>query len=253
MTEKCVAFDLEIAKVVPGDFGDWKQHRPLGISCAATMVGGDPEGPTAWTGIGPVPLLEHAAKMDSRQAGLVAVELVLWALRGYQVVTWNGLGFDFDVLCEECDRQTIIARLARTLASGPMHVDMMFAFFCWKGFAISLDAAARGMGLAGKVEGMSGAKAPEMWAQGMTGQKAVLEYVKQDARTTMEVYSTALERGRLSWLTRSAEVRSWELPGGCWPSVEESLRAPEPDVSWLTDPWPRSKFTGWLDQQPLRV
>lgn len=33
-----IAFDLEIYKIVPGDFNYWRSHRPLGISCAATCT-----------------------------------------------------------------------------------------------------------------------------------------------------------------------------------------------------------------------
>ncbi len=46
--------------------------------------------------------------------------------------------------CAEC----------RTLTLG--HVDMMFHVLCKLGYGVSLDAAARGMGLAGKPEGMNG-------------------------------------------------------------------------------------------------
>ena len=35
-----VAFDLEIAKEIP-DGSRWLDHRPLGISCAATLCSGD--------------------------------------------------------------------------------------------------------------------------------------------------------------------------------------------------------------------
>lgn len=31
---KYLAFDIEIFKPIPKDAPDWKQHRPLGISCA---------------------------------------------------------------------------------------------------------------------------------------------------------------------------------------------------------------------------
>jgi hypothetical protein len=40
---KYLAFDLEIAKVIPDGEGDPKPHRPLGISCAATLVVEDGE------------------------------------------------------------------------------------------------------------------------------------------------------------------------------------------------------------------
>lgn len=32
-----LAWDIEIAKTIPDGETDWKTHRPLGISCAATI------------------------------------------------------------------------------------------------------------------------------------------------------------------------------------------------------------------------
>ena len=38
MSRKYLAFDLETAKLLPGLSGDLKAHRPLGITCAATLT-----------------------------------------------------------------------------------------------------------------------------------------------------------------------------------------------------------------------
>src|SRR5437660_1463364 len=35
---KYLAFDIETAKEVPGNFSQWREHRPLGIICAATCA-----------------------------------------------------------------------------------------------------------------------------------------------------------------------------------------------------------------------
>ena len=69
---------------------------------------------------------------------------------GYTLLTWNGLGFDFDILSEESN----LLDTCRQLAAN--HVDMMFHVFCELGHAVGLDAAAKGMGLAGKTEGHEG-------------------------------------------------------------------------------------------------
>jgi hypothetical protein len=37
MERKYLAFDLETAKVLPENMPDWKSHRPLEISCGATL------------------------------------------------------------------------------------------------------------------------------------------------------------------------------------------------------------------------
>lgn len=43
---------------------------------------------------------------------------------GYTIVTWNGLGFDFDILAEESGMLEKCRRLANN------HVDMMFHALC---------------------------------------------------------------------------------------------------------------------------
>jgi hypothetical protein len=41
------------------------------------------------------------------------------------------------------------------------------------------------------------------------------------------------------------KVRTMELPEG-WLTVSEALGLPLPDTSWMSDPWPRERFTGWM-------
>ena len=74
--------------------------------------------------------------MDREELALMVRQLA--ALQGFTIVTWNGLGFDFDVLAEE-------SGLPRECAeTGLDHVDMMFHVLCKLGHPLGLDAAARG-------------------------------------------------------------------------------------------------------------
>ena len=34
--------------------------------------------------------------------------------------------------------------------------------------------------------------------------------------------------------------------GEGWLTVSEALGLPLPDTSWMSDPWPRERFTGWM-------
>ena len=43
MAHKYLAFDIETAKEVPGPDFNWKAHRPLGITCIASLATGDDE------------------------------------------------------------------------------------------------------------------------------------------------------------------------------------------------------------------
>jgi len=122
-------------------------------------------------------------------------------------------------------------------------VDMMFHAFCSLGYPIALDKAAQGMGLPGKPPGMSGAKAPQLWAQGRF--QEVLDYVAQDVRTALQLAETCEQRGKLQWITRRGTTGTMPLANG-WLTVREALRLPEPDTSWMSTPMSRSGFTAWL-------
>ena len=153
MKRKYLAFDIETAKVVPENETNWKSHRPLGISCAATLLA-DSNELVLWHG---------ADTMNQEQAGELVHYLATRVENGYTIVTWNGLSFDFDILAEESGMLAECRNLAVD------HVDMMFHVLCRLGFGVGLDAAARGMGIPGKPEGMSGAMAPVLWADGEAG------------------------------------------------------------------------------------
>ena len=156
---------------------------------------------------------------------------------GFTIVSWNGLGFDFDILAEESGRHDLCRQLAVT------HVDLMFHLFCEKGFAVGLDAAGRAMCSRGKTTGMQAALAPKMWAEGKTQQ--VLQYVTDDCQLTLDVAKSADMDGRFAWITRRGTVSNFDLTGGRWLTVHEAMQLPEPDTSWMTEPpWKRAAIHG---------
>ena len=156
---------------------------------------------------------------------------------GFTIVTWNGLSFDFDILAEESG----LVDQCKALAW--QHVDMMFDFFCRRGFPVALDAAAKGLGLQGKTEGMSGSMAPRLWSEGK--HQEVLVYVGQDALTTMQVALVAERLGRLRWVTGKDTVSSQSLTGGWLPAITANS-LPLPETSWMNDPMSRTHFVAWL-------
>ena len=230
---KYLAFDIEIRKVLPAGLDDWKSHRPLGITCAATYQG---EGkPQVWFGRTSVGEIANQMSVSELMA---LVEYLERAVReGYTLLTWNGLAFDFDILGEESGLDARCAQLAWE------HVDMMFHIFCIQGHMLGLDIAAKGMGLPGKPAGMSGELAPRYWAE---GKKAiVLDYVAQDVRTTLDLAYTVERQGELRWISKRGVRQSLSLPSG-WLSVHQALGLPEPDTSWMQRPLKRKRFTQWL-------
>ena len=234
MKRRYLAFDIETAKDVPGDDFNWRPHRPLGISCAATMAS-DSSQPTLWYAKTSKGLpAERMGREDARQ---LVQHLAQMAEEGYRILTWNGLGFDFDILAEES------AAAAKCKECAMDHVDMMFHVVCTLGHPIALNKAAEGMGLPGKPPGMTGFKAPKLWAQGRY--KEVLEYVAQDVRTPLHIAQMCEQRGKLEWLTRKGTKSQMPLTGG-WLTVREALRLAEPDTSWMSNPLSRRDFTAWL-------
>lgn len=225
---KYLAFDLEIAKEVPEDETDWKKNRPLGITCAAAASSDG--GLWNWWAHDSGKFTE---KMTADQCKNMARELGRLSYH-YEILTWNGLGFDFDILDEESGMHNQCQQLALN------HIDMMFHFFASKGYPLGLDAASKGMGMPGKPEGMDGAKAPELWP---TDPHRVMAYCSLDAKNTLALAEAVDTAGCLNWTARSNRHNTWYSQK--WLTVKEAMALPEPDTSWMSDPWQRSKFHGW--------
>jgi hypothetical protein len=232
---KYLAFDIEITRIMPEGVGDWSNYRPLGISCAATLPSdGKPELWYGKTNSG-----DYASQLSVEETQELIKYLQRQVEAGYMILTWNGLGFDFDILAEESGMHPTCKQLALD------HTDMMFHVFCLKGYPLGLDKAAKGMGLAGKPPGITGEMAPRMWAEGHF--QEVLDYVQQDVKTLLELaHAIDLER-QLRWLSNSGRPQRLPIPSG-WLTVKEAKNLPLPDTSWMSNPWPRSKFTTWIEK-----
>ena len=234
MRKKYLAFDIETAKAVTFDGSDWRLHRPLGICCAATHLDGE-NTPIIWHG--GTSRTRPAGQMRKRELAKLLEYLSLKKESGFTILTWNGVGFDFDVLAEESGD----SKLCRQLAGN--HVDMMFHVLCRLGYGIALDTAARGMGIEGKLLGVKSADAPTLWAKG--NHEKVFQYAGQDVRTTLNLAKTCEDRGCLTWLSGSGRKRNLLIPDG-WLTVKRASKLPEPANSWYFVQWDRKKFTRWM-------
>lgn len=236
---KLLAFDIEIATIIPKGV-NWEFYRPFGIAVAATLLSDQQLAPDLWYGRRcPGTGTEPLSQMPMNQAQDLVKYLRMRVDQGYTIVTWNGLSFDFRVLAEESG----LWAECKELALG--HLDVMFQFFCEKGFAIGLNAAALGMGLQGKPEGMDGAKAPVLWEAGRY--QEVMDYVAQDVQVTLDVAQVIMEQGHLVWLSSTGRAYTW------YPRAERLLRAGEAielplptPPGWIANPWPREQFTSWV-------
>lgn len=236
MTQKnYLAWDVEIAAILPEGETDWWAHAPLGISCAAIAWKNSKTGRVnsqVLCGAG------SAERMTQEECASFARLLERVAKRnGYTLVTHNGTSFDWRLLAMESGLHDLCVELA-------LHhsVDTLLHPFCLRGFPIGLDAIAKGLGLDGKPDGMNGALAPQMWRDGKYDE--VLDYVCQDAVTSLEVALAVEQRCGLSWITKAGRTSHMVIPK--WLTVFEALQLPEPDTSWMDSPIPREQFTEWM-------
>lgn len=231
---KYVAFDIETAAMIPASATDWRSHRPLGITCAATLAC-DEAGPRVWHGRTaeghPTP------RMRTEEAAGLVEYLIGRVEAGYQILTWNGLAFDFDILAEESEQKDACKRLAWD------HVDMMFHVFCCQGYRVALDKAAEGMHLPGKPPGMQGYMAPQLWAEGRY--ETILKYVSHDVQIAMQLAQACEVCRQFRWVTRKGKVQSFNLGEG-WLPAKRAFCLPEPDTSWMDRPASRAEFITWL-------
>lgn len=238
MDYQYLAFDLETSKVQVPHLREWMLHGPLGISCAATYCIGAKE-PVLW--YGGKRRKCPASQMTVTEAGALVKYLCHQVTAGYRIVTWNGIGFDFDVLAQESGMHAQCKSLALD------HVDMMFHVLCQLGFGVSLNAAARGMRLTRSCEKRTGALIPTRWADGRY--EEVFRHVARDVRTTLALATTCSERGFVRWITRWGTGRMLRLPNG-WQTAAVAQMIPEPIQSPRHRHWSRDSLTAWMRQGP---
>lgn len=249
--KKCVGWDLEIHQEIREGL-DWKDARPLGITCAAAYLS-DSDIPLVWYAgqnsleqehlefgeynfTGGVPTKD---RMNVGEVQKMVSDLVNLSEEGYEIVTWNGLQFDFDVLAEESEQYEVCVDLAWK------HIDIMFQFFCKQGYPVGLKYASQLMLKSDKTEGMTGALAPEMWQGSDADRLKTIEYVIQDAKLTVDLaLEIEKQKGLFGWITKKGRpkwVRLGELV-----SCKEASEFVEVDTSWMSRPIKREGFYEWL-------
>ena len=208
-------------------------------------------------------------EMDAYDGSVLAKALIDYANNGDIIVTFNGLHFDWPVLASVCN-DTGIEKELKDVAINH-HIDIGFCMVIDRGFMVSLNTAAHGLGLSGKTEGMKGSLAPLLWnperelteeelvdvkALGvMPGTKPAqdlcLTYVGQDSVTTADVYRLLVEDTYLQW-TSSRSGRLVKTPW--YPSILDGrlLKVCEimdkeqcPTPWWPENPFCRDEMLSW--------
>ena len=242
MTPPFVTFDLEIYK-------DLDPANPVyldqGISCAAI----------AWRNYEGTICTQVWQSPAGCAMGAPDVYKMLATLEdiGRPVVTWNGCSFDFRVLAIES------VELDRCRALTRQSHDPMFELLCRVGYPLALNTACVGMGTSPKVHEvilksgetltkMEGSQAPALYRAGEVD--AVVEYLKGDVISLLELTEQVYKTHCLQWISKKGRpmFQPMELL-----TVEQCLKLPLPDTSWMKEPMTRSKFAGWLDHNISEV
>ena len=218
-----VGFDIET--LTPWDDGQtWRDVMPIGITClgvADDRNRGAPKCSMAEDGS----ILDRMTRADLQEC--VKKLAVINDDPRWLLVTWNGMAFDWPILAEESGMREECARLALESA------DLMFQVVCLRGHRLGLWAAARGMGVQGKSEGMDGLVGQEMWRNNDPGARdKVLEYVRQDAKINADVARKMRDEGHLTFMTRKGFPMRTRLPKGRVLTARECLDLPEPANSY---------------------
>lgn len=230
---KFLSFDIEIAMSIPEGVEDWSALHPMGITCAATWAS-DEDKPRVWCGRDDWG--SFAPRMGMTELAMLVAYMHNAVADGYQVVTLNGAGFDFRELAES----SMLHGVCKEIAWG--HCDLFYQVFCQLGYAPGLNAISQGMNCGCKTADVDGAKAPELWMSGQYGK--VLEYVANDAKLTLDVAQAIHDAGEVRWTSKNGRPQCVNIEKLL--SVREASLLTLPDNSWMSNPWTRSKFTGWL-------
>lgn len=230
------AFDVEMVVPQPGE----QRTGPLLVACAAVWTSDLPK-PVLWYGTasqgGKKP---HMNRAEVRSFLRYLGELTS---RGYTLLSWNSMGFDWDLLAT----QSLDRRSCRQLALG--HIDMLFHVVCVRGHRLSLQRAARGMRVASHHTQIGGTVAQQLWAEGHY--VSALGQLSQDVRITLELATKCEKEQELRWESQSGHPASMKLPDG-WLTVEEARRLAPPDVAGLQRPVSRVSLVAWMQDNPRR-
>jgi len=241
---KLASFDIEIAKDLKENIDRWKDFVPLGITCAAVALS-DKEEIKYWSG---------APRLTKEECVELVHDLLTLVKDGYSLLTWNGTGFDFQVLAQESGLFDECGELALN------HIDMMLMVTFEKGWYLSLQKALTGARLEGKLKhvtlsdgtkilDMEGAKAPRLWAAGE--HKAVLEYLKEDVIQPLKLAYNIQSTRSICWMSNNGKPQVARV--GRLKTVLECFELPEPDVSWMKNPPTREQFISWIPNYKVRI
>ncbi len=231
---KLLSFDIEISDVFElVKHEDMEKYAPFHISVAATAIHNGEE--RVW----------YSEDEDGRPALNLAQQRAHELLeyldkmqqKGFMVCAWNGLRFDLKWIGHQADDMALAARIA--LKS----YDPMFQFFNHAGFSVGLGKVAEGMGIS-QEKFMDGEDAPKQWRAG--NHQKVIDYCLGDCQMTNLIVCAIQKTQQVQWVTGKGHISSKPMPR--LKPVEEVIKDPEPDQSWMDTPMSKVKFYEWVQE-----
>lgn len=240
MTGRFVSWDIETVVVEGGQPTD-----PMEIFVAAVAI--EPDGPHA-------PEVVFWEFDNGDEVEDMLKELLVLDELGYILTTCNGASFDFKQLMYSLpDYHHEIAQLCAR------HFDPTCVVLCRRGFPVGLDAMASYMVGEGKIHSttlndgitkatIEGVQAYDFWKRGE--REAVKTYLKGDVMQQLALAQAIRRTNTIKWQSKSGKLVSvraaTEKPTSGLMMVEEAIRLPVPNTSWMSEPIDRQASYRWI-------
>jgi hypothetical protein len=233
---KLLSFDIEISDIFElKQYEDINKYAPFHIAVASTVIHKGQEQLWYSTDNDNKPLLNISkAKANDLLCYLKAMQD-----DGFMVCAWNGLGFDIQWIGYNADNMKLASEVALKM------YDPMFQFFNQRGFPVSLASVAKAMGIK-QAKLMTGENAPIQWHAG--NYQKVMDYVLGDSQITNLIIDEIIKRKKIAWVTQKGDIKTEPIER--LKTVQEILKEPEPDQSWLSNPMSRKGFCKWFHTGP---
>lgn len=230
-----LSFDIEISDIFelkPRENID--KYAPFHISVASTAIYKGEE--RVWYSVDKSnkPLL----RISKTEANNLLNFLKTKQNDGYYICAWNGLQFDLQWIGYNAENMQLASEIALNM------YDPMFQFFNQRGFPVSLTSVAKAMGIK-QTKLMNGADAPKEWHAG--NYQKVMDYVLGDSQITNLIIKEIIKRKEIAWVTQKGYIRTEPIQRLM--NVEEIIRKPKPDQSWMDSPIPRENFYKWFPKK----
>ena len=230
-----LSFDIEISDIFelkPRENID--KYAPFHISVASTAIYKGEE--RVWYSVdkSDKPLL----RISKTEANNLLNFLKTKQNDGYYICAWNGLQFDLQWIGYNAENMQLASEIALNM------YDPMFQFFNQRGFPVSLASVAKAMGIK-QTKLMNGADAPKEWHAG--NYQKVMDYVLGDSQITNLIIKEIIKHKEIAWVTQKGDIRTEPIQRLM--NVEEILRKPKPDQSWMDCPIPRENFYKWFPKK----